>query len=104
VEAKALVETIEDHELIDPGLSSERLLYRLFHERGVRVFEGQGIEEACRCSHDRIIRMMRRFTPEERHDMVGDNGRIGVTCEFCSRFYDLDPKEVEAEVAGSDGA
>jgi molecular chaperone Hsp33 len=99
VEAKALVETVEDHELVDPSVSSERLLYRLFHERGVRVFGGQAVREACRCSRERIIAMMRRFSPEDRRDMVGDNGRIRVTCEFCSRVYDLDPAQVEAEVA-----
>jgi molecular chaperone Hsp33 len=99
VEAKTLVETVEDHELIDPAVSSERLLYRLFHERGVRVFEAQAVHEECRCSQDRIMGMMRRFSPEDRSDMVGDNGRIGITCEFCSRFYDLDPAEVEAEMA-----
>lgn len=99
VEAKALVDTVEDHELIDPAVSSERLLYRLFHERGVRVFEAQPIHEECRCSRERIMGMMRRFSPEDRRDMVGDNGRIGVTCDFCSEFYDLDPAEVEAELA-----
>jgi molecular chaperone Hsp33 len=99
VEAKSLVDTVEDHELIDPGVSSERLLYRLFHERGVRVFGPQEMREACRCSHERIMAMMRRFSPEDRRDMVGDNGRIGITCEFCSRVYDLDAAEVEAEVA-----
>jgi molecular chaperone Hsp33 len=99
VEAKTLVETVEDHELIDPAVSSERLLYRLFHERGVRVFEAQSVHEECRCSHERIMGMMRRFSPEDRRDMVGDDGRIGITCEFCSRFYDLDPAEVEAEMA-----
>jgi molecular chaperone Hsp33 len=31
--------------------------------------------------------------------MVGENGRIGITCECCSRFYDLDPAEVEAAIA-----
>ncbi len=50
VEAKSLVATIEDHELVDPAVSSERLLYRLFHERGVRVFEPQHVHEECRCS------------------------------------------------------
>jgi len=99
VEAKLLVETTEDHELIDPAVSSERLLYRLFHERGVRVFEAQAIHEECRCSTKRIMNMMRRFSPEDRRDMVGDNGRIGITCEFCSRVYDLDPADVEAELA-----
>ena len=55
VEAKSLVATVEDHELVDPAVSSERLLYRLFHERGVRVFEGQRVHEECRCSHERIM-------------------------------------------------
>jgi molecular chaperone Hsp33 len=99
VEAKALVDTVEDHELIDPQVSSERLLYRLFHERGVRVFGGHRIREACGCSRERIMAMMARFSPQDRRDMVGDNGRIGITCEFCSRVYDLDPEEVEAEIA-----
>jgi molecular chaperone Hsp33 len=99
VEAQALVGTVEDHELVDPTVASERLLYRLFHERGVRVFENQDLREACQCSRDRIMSMMRRFTPEDRRAMVGDNGRVGVTCEFCSRSYDLDPAEIEAEVA-----
>ena len=102
VEAKALVDTVEDHELIDPSVSSERLLYRLFHERGVRVFEGQTVREACRCSRQRIMAMMRRFNQKDRRDMVGENGRIGVTCEFCSRKYDLDPAEVEAAIAAPD--
>jgi molecular chaperone Hsp33 len=99
IEAKALVDTIEDHELVDPDVSSERLLYRLFHERGVRVFGGQRVREACRCSRQRIMGMMRRFSPKDRRDMVGENGRIGVTCEFCSRKYDLDPAEIEAAIA-----
>ena len=99
LEAKALVDTVEDHELVDPAVSSERLLYRLFHERGVRVFEPQPVREACRCSRERIIQMMRNFPAEDRRDMVGEDGRIGVTCEFCSRAYDLDPQEVEAEIA-----
>ncbi|MGF3025135.1 Hsp33 family molecular chaperone [Methylobacterium aquaticum] len=104
VEAKSLVATIEDHELVDPTVSSERLLYRLFHERGVRVFEAQGVREACRCSRERVMGMVRNFSAEERRDIVGEGGRIGITCEFCSRHYDLDPAEVEAEIAGGQQA
>lgn len=94
-EAKILAATVEDHELLDPTLSSERLLYRLFHERGVRVFEGSRIIEACRCSRERILAMLKRFTPEERADMRGEDGRIGITCEFCSTRYEVEPAEVE---------
>lgn len=98
-EAKALTATIEDHELVDPMLSSERLLYRLFHERGVRVFESQAVHNACRCSRERIANMLRSFTKQERDDMIGDNGKIGVTCEFCSTFREFDPQELEAPQA-----
>lgn len=100
VEARSLVATIEDHELVDPHVSSERLLYRLFHERGVRVFDRQPVQETCRCSRERVMGMIRSFSPQERHDMVADDGRIVITCEFCSRRYDLDPQEVEAEISG----
>jgi molecular chaperone Hsp33 len=99
VEARALVATVEDHELVDPAVSSERLLYRLFHERGVRVYEAQAVHEQCRCSRERVMGMIRSFSDGERRDMVADDGRIGITCEFCSRRYDLDPAEVEAEIA-----
>jgi len=94
-EGKALAATVEDHELVDPTLSGERLLYRLFHERGVRVFQSQTIHDMCRCSTERVAAMLRQFTPQERADMVGDNGKIGVTCEFCSTHREFDPAEFE---------
>ncbi|HEY5226373.1 MAG TPA: Hsp33 family molecular chaperone, partial [Methylovirgula sp.] len=95
VEAKALAATIEDHELVDPTLSSERLLYRLFHERGVKVFERQDVRANCRCSRERIANMLKSFMPQERRDMVGDDGKIGVTCEFCSTFREFEPQEFD---------
>ena len=94
-EAKALAGTVEDHELVDPTLSSERLLFRLFHERGVTVFEPQALRDACRCSRERIEGMLRSFSPEERHDMIGPEGRIGVTCEFCGTHRDFDPADFD---------
>ncbi len=96
LEARALTGTVEDHELVDPMLSSERLLYRLFHERGVAVFEAGDVRESCRCSPERIRSMLRSFSPGERLDMIGDDGRIGVTCEFCSSRNSFDPEEFDA--------
>jgi molecular chaperone Hsp33 len=93
-EARSLVETVEDHELVDPNLTSEELLYRLFHERGVRVFEAQAMHEQCRCSRDRIMAMLKSFSDEERQSMVGEDGRVGITCEFCSTHYHLEPGDI----------
>ena len=39
--------------------------------------------------------MLRNFSPQERTDMIGANGRIGVTCEFCSVQREFDPAEFE---------
>jgi molecular chaperone Hsp33 len=94
IEGLSLAATVEDHELVDPSLSGERLLYSLFHERGVKVFREREVEEACRCSDERVANMLRSFSAEERNDMVGDNGRIGVTCEFCRSYREFDPAEL----------
>ncbi|MDE2364053.1 MAG: Hsp33 family molecular chaperone [Hyphomicrobiales bacterium] len=92
IEGRSHAATVEDHELIDPSLSGERLLYRLYHERGVRVFAAEEVRDQCRCSTDSIRAMLQRFTPQERADMIGDDGMIGVTCEFCSQKREFDPK------------
>jgi molecular chaperone Hsp33 len=95
IEGRALVETIEDVELVDPGLSSERLAYRLFHERGVRVFRPAPVEAQCSCSRDSVENMLRSFPQVDREDMV-ENGKITVTCEFCSSTYVFAPNEITA--------
>ncbi|MFV0281501.1 MAG: Hsp33 family molecular chaperone [Rhodoblastus sp.] len=94
-EGRALAGTVEAHELIDPSLSGERLLFRLFHERGVRVFPPADVRDQCRCSTASIRTMLQRFTAQERADMVGEDGKIGVTCEFCSEKREFDPKEFD---------
>jgi molecular chaperone Hsp33 len=92
-EAQALAATVEDHELLDPGLTSADLAYRLFHERGVVAFPVRSLREACRCSDERVETMLRSFSPQERADMVGDDGMIGVTCEFCSTLRRFRPED-----------
>jgi len=73
--------------LVDPELSSNGLLFRLFHEDGVRVFGSTPLRAFCRCSQDRIETVLKSFDAAEREDMVEDDGKIRVTCEFCSRVY-----------------
>ena len=92
-EAKARAATTEAHELIDPTLSGERLLFRLFNERGVRVYEPTPLAAVCRCSAEGVDAMLRSFPPHEVKDMVGDDGMIGVTCEFCSTKRVFDPAD-----------
>lgn len=92
---RAMLATVADDELADPDVSAERLLFRLYHETGVRVFDPMPLEERCTCSAERIEGMLRdNFTTEERADMAV-NGEIEVVCEFCSADYHFRPEEFE---------
>ena len=95
-EAEALLATVADHELTDPGVSAETLLYRLFHENGPRVYESMPVVHRCSCSEEKISAMLNNFKQDELKEMVVD-GQIDVTCEFCSRAYHFDPKDYLTE-------
>jgi molecular chaperone Hsp33 len=92
VEGQSLIGTVEDVELIDPGLSGEQLLYRLFHERGVRVFRPLPLKAQCSCSREAVSAMLNSFAAQDRAEMVKD-GKVVVTCEFCSSVYQFTPDE-----------
>jgi molecular chaperone Hsp33 len=100
VEGRSLVATVNDVELIDPALSSERLAYNLFHEHGVRVFRAAPVQAQCSCSRQNVENMLKSFSAQDRDDMVED-GRITVTCEFCSSTYVFAPDELAAGQADS---
>jgi molecular chaperone Hsp33 len=92
IEALSLVGSVEDHELIDPSVPVERLLYRLFHERGVRVFTPAAIRDRCSCSRERVEAMLGSFSTAEIEESIEDDA-ISVTCEFCGAKYVFDPQE-----------
>src|SRR3569623_2113084 len=98
VEARSLIETVEDVELIDPELSGERLLYRLFHERGVRVFNPQSLKAQCSCSRDAVASMLKSYSSDDRAALVKDD-KVGVTCEGCCSVYEFSPDEAGGEDA-----
>jgi molecular chaperone Hsp33 len=98
VQGRALLETVEDVELIDPDVSSERLVYRLFHEPGVRVFRTGDVHAECSCSRGSVEAMLKSFSQDDQDHMVED-GKISVTCEFCSANYVFAPGEVDAKLS-----
>jgi molecular chaperone Hsp33 len=94
---QALFQTVGEDELVDPQVSPATLLYRLFHEDGVRLFSPKPLKAFCRCSETRVIDMLRAFPPEDRADMIEPDGAIRVTCEYCSRSYVVQPDTVDPE-------
>ena len=101
VEAAALIETVEDHELTDPSVSSERLLFRLFHQRGVRVFKPIRLEDHCTCSRARIEKVLDQMDTGEIADTAID-GEIEVRCEFCGLRYHFDSDALPGAADGSE--
>jgi len=93
--ARLLLETVEDHEILDPRLAPERLLYRLYHEEGVAAFPASPLRRHCSCGRAAIEGLLRSFSDADRTAMVED-GAITVTCEFCATGYRFDPAEVSA--------
>ena len=97
LEAKSHLSTIADEELLDPALSPERLLFRLYHESGVRIFNATHLEERCSCSAERIEAMLgQSFSDKDREKML-KNGEIEVVCEFCSTKYYFNPNQFTGE-------
>lgn len=95
-----LLQSCKDEELLDANLTQNDLLFRLFHEEGVRVYEPTPVEEGCRCSQERAERIIATMSDEDRYDMTVDD-RITVTCEFCSREYIFDETDTEGRIQAS---
>jgi molecular chaperone Hsp33 len=91
--AMVLMSTATTAELVDPELSPHRLLFRLFHDEGVRVFDTHPVEARCRCSRERIGRILRSFPAQDIEEMRQDEVTT-VTCEFCNTRYDFAGEEL----------
>src|SRR5215469_14392642 len=97
--AMVLMSSATSTELTDPLLSPHRLLYRLFHDEGVRVFNTHPIEARCRCSKERIGRILRSFPAEDQEEMRKE-GVTTVTCEFCNTRYVFERTDLDRLTLG----
>ncbi len=87
--AMILLDSCTEDEFLDPELDANDLLFRLFNEEGVRVFDGQGIQKGCRCEPERVENILCSMDDEEL-DYMADDGKISMVCEFCSETYSYD--------------
>lgn len=84
--AVVLMSSITTDELLDGNLNAGQMLYRLYHEDGVRLYDPRPLAHECRCSGERVGRTLKSFPRDEVADMA-DDGVITVTCEFCRTDY-----------------
>jgi molecular chaperone Hsp33 len=84
--ACTLMSTCKREELLDPNLTSDALLFRLFQELKVSVLPFRPVVDECRCSPERVDRIIDQLSHEEQLDL-SDEGIITVTCEFCKKEH-----------------
>ncbi len=90
-----LASTLKDDEILSSKLSAEDILYRLFNEFKILTFDSQKLQDKCRCSKEKVINSMSGFPQAEILDLIDQTSKqIEVKCEFCSREYKIDPKEI----------
>lgn len=89
-----LAGTVKDEEL--QTLDADRLLYRLFNEEEVRLFEAQALSFQCSCSQQRTANAIKAMPKAEALDIVAEEGEIKVQCQFCKANYVFDKGGVEA--------
>jgi molecular chaperone Hsp33 len=91
--AVALMSSIKVEELLSEELSASQILYRLYHEDGVRVYAQKPVQHTCRCSYEKVSSTLSSFPRDEIEDMSED-GAVTVTCEFCKTDYRFAKEDV----------
>lgn len=89
-----LANTITHQELLN--LDCEDLLYRLFNQENVRLFDTEAIKFECTCSHSKIERTLHALGKEELEDILIKQGDIQVGCEFCGQQYHFSKNDIES--------
>ncbi|UPQ88044.1 Hsp33 family molecular chaperone HslO [Vibrio sinaloensis] len=87
-----LTETVKDEELFT--LEANELLYRLYNQEQVRLFEPQPVEFHCGCSRDRSGSAIVTIDRTEINDILAEVGSISLHCDYCGTTYTFDEAQV----------
>ena len=90
------MESLNDNEVFDAGLSSEEILNRLFHGNKLQISNRRDYSFGCRCSREKLLSTLQTFSEGDIDAMVEDN-KISATCNFCSEKYTFAPGEVRKQ-------
>lgn len=88
-----LTETLQDEELLE--LSSTEILTRLYHAEDIQVFPADSLSHRCSCTEQRVLAMILQLGVDEVRDIMTEQGKLEVTCQYCSRPYLFDSVDVE---------
>lgn len=95
IRAELLLSSLSEDELLDPALSPERLLYRLYHSDALTVSAPRPLAWGCRCSRDKVRAVLESFPAAERRSLADDAGHLSATCEFCGTHHTFTLAELD---------
>lgn len=103
IRANALLDTVNEIELIGPTVTPADLLLRLFHQEKPRVYDPQPVKFGCTCSADKVRQSLSIYSAKDIEYMTTDEGTVTADCQFCGSHYTFDPTSLGFE-AKSEGA
>ncbi|MFT5272101.1 MAG: molecular chaperone Hsp33 [Yoonia sp.] len=103
IRANALLDTVNELELIGPTVTPADLLVRLFHDEKPRVYDPQPVKFGCTCSEDKVRQSLSIYSAKDIEYMTTDEGTVTADCQFCGSHYTFDPTSLGFE-AKSEGA
>ncbi len=87
-----LTHTISAEEIFT--LSADELLYRLYHQEDVRLYDPQLIDYQCGCSAEKCLNAIAQLNADEIKTLLAEQGNITMTCDYCLTDYVFDEKKL----------
>jgi molecular chaperone Hsp33 len=88
-----LASTLKNDELLE--LDNETLLHRLYNEETIRVYPADPIRFSCSCSKDRVGQAILTIPKNELVELIEEQGKVSVDCQFCLQHYSFNRKQVD---------
>jgi molecular chaperone Hsp33 len=94
-----LANTVKNEELLE--LDHSTVLYRLFNEHPLRLFEPKSLRFSCSCSRERSASALLSIGQAEVEELLVENGSIDIDCQFCNQHYHFSADEVRKLLGGN---
>ena len=102
IRANALLDTVNEIELIGPTVTPADLLLRLFREEEPRVYDPQPVKFGCTCSENKVRQSLSIYSAKDIKYMTTDDGTVTADCQFCGSHYVFDPTSLGFEAKSED--
>lgn len=93
-----LTETIKAEEIFT--LDAQTLLYRLYHQEDVRLFEPQAVTYQCSCSREKCLTAIAQVEAQELKSILAEQGKVNMTCDYCLTSYDFNEHDLAQFISG----